>query len=983
MLPRKKAVLFLIFALSCCCWLQRFAQSKLPQEQVDTLRTIISAMGSKYWKFDSNSCQVEMVGTTRQEPLGSESIVECKCNLENSSYCHIVRIVLKGHNLPGILPPEMANLPYLQEVDFAYNYLGGTFPPEWASMKLKSISVLANRLSGKIPKHLGNISTLTYLNLEANQFSGSVPTEFGSLHSLKNLLLSSNRLSGELPTSFAKLINLTDFRINDNNFSGKIPNFILNWKQLMRLEIMGSGLEGPIPIDISQLTMLTDLRIANVQGKAQAFPDLSNTTGLNSLVLRNCNLSEEIPQYIWKFNELYTLDVSFNKLVGKIPSVLRAKYLKLVFLTGNMLSGEISGSMLKDGMSMNLNINLYRSSSMENALQSTLPCTKNFKCPKYECSFHVNCGGDDLVVKENSRKVSYEGDAVVEGGTAKYFTSSRSYWGLSSTGDFMDDNDVQNTRYVKAVKSTNLSELYSTARLSPIALTYFGYCLENGGYTVSLHFAEIFFTNDNTSSSLGKRMFDIYIQDTQVKKNFNIEDEAGGALKPLIIHFNATVKDNTLQIRFSWAGKGTTRIPNRGVYGPLISAISVVPNFKTCSDRKKGVHIYIIIGSVTIFFILFLLSILFWKYYLKGGKRCRNGMEGIHAQISTFTLKQIRAATNNFELENKIGEGGFGPVYKGQLPDGTAVAVKQLSSVSRQGNREFLNEIGLISCLQHPNLVKLHGCCIEGDQLLLVYEFMENNSLARVLFGDGAVLDWPMRLNICIGIAKGLAFLHDESRLKIVHRDIKATNILLDRNLNPKISDFGLARLEEEDKTHVSTQVAGTRGYMAPEYALWGHLSYKADVYSYGVVLLEIVHGKSNNSFMASDNTFLCLIEWAIHVIQNGNIVDLIDEKLGSEVNKEEVERVIKVAILCTNGSPSSRPTMSEVTSMLEGQMDIPDINQEQHSYTDDLRFSAIRDIRRFSESQNMNSKTIMRSEVSDSCENITEIAEDISIRSH
>lgn len=157
---------------------------------------------------------------------------------------------------------------------------------------------------------------------------------------------------------------------------------------------------------------------------------------------------------------------------------------------------------------------------------------------------------------------------------------------------------------------------------------------------------------------------------------------------------------------------------------------------------------------------------------------------------------------------------------QGQLPDGTVVAVKQLSSRSRQGNREFLNEIGMISCLQHPNLVKLHGCCIEGDQLLLVYEYMENNSLAHVLFGKQAsssdssrsqiILDWPTRFKICIGIAKGLAFLNDESRLKIVHRDIKATNVLLDRDVTPKISDFGLARLNEDEKTHISTKVAGT-----------------------------------------------------------------------------------------------------------------------------------------------------------------------------
>ncbi|XP_008246229.2 PREDICTED: probable LRR receptor-like serine/threonine-protein kinase At1g53440, partial [Prunus mume] len=170
----------------------------------------------------------------------------------------------------------------------------------------------------------------------------------------------------------------------------------------------------------------------------------------------------------------------------------------------------------------------------------------------------------------------------------------------------------------------------------------------------------------------------------------------------------------------------------------------------------------------------------------------------------------------------------------------------------------------MISGLQHPNLVRLFGCCIEANQLLLVYEYMENNSLARALFGpeEGPLkLDWPTRQKICLGIARGLAFLHEESALKVVHRDIKTTNILLDHDLSPKISDFGLAKLDEEENTHISTRVAGTIGYMAPEYALWGYLTYKADVYSFGVVALEIVAGKNNMKYRPNEN-FVCLVDW-------------------------------------------------------------------------------------------------------------------------
>ncbi|XVE53069.1 hypothetical protein DITRI_Ditri02bG0174800 [Diplodiscus trichospermus] len=306
-------------------------------------------------------------------------------------------------------------------------------------------------------------------------------------------------------------------------------------------------------------------------------------------------------------------------------------------------------------------------------------------------------------------------------------------------------------------------------------------------------------------------------------------------------------------------------------------------------------------------------------------------LKGIELQTTSFTLRQIKAATNNFDSANKIGEGGFGPVYKGILADGTAIAVKQLSAKSKQGNREFVTEIGMISALRHPHLVKLYGCCIEGDQLLLIYEYLENNSLARALF------DWPTRQKICIGIARGLAFLHEESRLKVVHRDIKATNVLLDKNLNPKISDFGLAKLDEEDNTHISTRIAGTYGYMAPEYAMHGHLSDKADVYSFGIVALEIVSGRSNTKQRAKEESISLnglqftgytdvssryYGKWSsyAHILkEKGSLLDFVYPRIGSNCNKEEVMLMINVALLCTNPTAAARPSMSSVVSMLEG----------------------------------------------------------------
>ncbi|KAI7756713.1 hypothetical protein M8C21_023934 [Ambrosia artemisiifolia] len=249
----------------------------------------------------------------------------------------------------------------------------------------------------------------------------------------------------------------------------------------------------------------------------------------------------------------------------------------------------------------------------------------------------------------------------------------------------------------------------------------------------------------------------------------------------------------------------------------------------------------------------------------------------------------------------------------------------------------------MISALQHPNLVKLYGCCIEGKELLLVYEYLENNSLARALFGkenQRLNLDWATRQRICIQVARGLAYLHEESRLKIVHRDIKATNVLLDKELNAKISDFGLAKLDEEENTHISTRIAGTIGYMAPEYAMRGYLTDKADVYSFGIVALEIVSGKSNTNYRPKEE-FVYLLDWAYVLQEQENLLELVDPGLGSNYSKKEAMRMLDIALLCTNPSPTLRPAMSAVVSMLEGKIPIQKQVVKRGAMDADMRFRA------------------------------------------
>nr|XP_043608851.1 receptor-like serine/threonine-protein kinase SD1-8 [Erigeron canadensis] len=288
--------------------------------------------------------------------------------------------------------------------------------------------------------------------------------------------------------------------------------------------------------------------------------------------------------------------------------------------------------------------------------------------------------------------------------------------------------------------------------------------------------------------------------------------------------------------------------------------------------------------------------------------------------VPFFDFKSISSATNYFSLANKLGQGGFGPVYKGMLPGGAEIAVKRLSSQSGQGLKEFKNEVLLIAKLQHRNLVRLLGYSMKDHEMMLVYEYMPNKSLDRFIFDrtpSNMSLDWSLRFDIIMGIARGLLYLHQDSRLRIIHRDMKASNVLLDEDMNPKISDFGLAKIVRGKDTESNTsRVVGTYGYMAPEYALDGLFSVKSDVFSFGVVVLEIISGKRNTGYYNNQQSF-SLISYAWGFWKNKTPLDLLDATLAESCNSIEVLRCMIVGLLCVQEYPQDRPTMTDVVLML------------------------------------------------------------------
>lgn len=549
-------------------------------------------------------------------------------------------------------------------------------------------------------------------------------------------------------------------------------------------------------------------------------------------------------------------------------------------------------------------------------------------------SFAINCGSSKTITASDSTKYEIDNANLT---SASYYVTNPTKWGVSNVGIFAEA--ISPTYIVNSLsqfQNTLDSELFQAERLSPSSLRYYGIGLQNGNYTVKLQFADAVFANPPTWKSVGRRIFDIYIQGVLKEKDFDIRKDAGGSsTKAVVKEFIAPVTNNFLEIHFFWAGKGTCCVPTQGFYGASISAISVSPSDftptvsnkppSTDSNKTRTGLIVGISAAVAVLGLLTICGILTWRNRKRRLSEQNEVFTGLDVKPYTFSYAELRTATEDFNPSNVVGEGGFGPVFKGKLTDGRTVAVKQLSATSHQGKGQFLAEIATISAVQHRNLVKLHGCCVEEEKRLLVYEYLENKSLDQAIFGKSDLhLDWPKRFEVLLGVARGLTYLHEESRVRIVHRDVKASNILLDADLNPKISDFGLAKLYDDKMTHINTRVAGTIGYLAPEYAMRGHLTEKADVFAFGVLALEILSGRPNSD-QNLDPEKVYLLEWAWTLHENRCDLEMVDKKLTS-FDKGVLSRIIGIALLCTQASPVLRPPMSRVVAMLVGDAEVTDV---------------------------------------------------------
>nr|VDD60729.1 unnamed protein product [Brassica oleracea] len=906
-------------------------------------------------------------------------LIKCDCSFVDSTICRIIALRARGMNVTGPIPQELWSLVYISNLNLNQNFLSGSLSPGIGNLtRMQWMTFGANALSGPLPKEIGLLTDLRSLAVDMNNFSGSLPPEIGNCTRLVKIYIGSSGLTGELPSSFVNLVNLEEAWINDIQLTGPIPAFLGNWTSLTTLRILGTNLSGPIPSTFANLASLTELRLGEISNSRSSLQFIRNMKSLSVLVLRNNNLTGTIPSNIADYLQLRQLDLSFNNLTGQIPSSLfNSSQLTHLFLGNNKLSGSLpikKSSSLSNldvsyndltgnlpswvrlpNLQLNLIANHFTVGGSDRRVFPGLDCLqKNFPCNRGKgvyFNFSVNCGGPDI---RSSSGALYEKDEG-ELGPASSFVSKTQRWAVSNVGLFTGSNSNQYRALSDTpFANTSDSELFQSARLSASSLRYYGLGLENGGYSVTLQFGEIQIQGSGTWTSLGRRLFDIYVQGKLVEKDFDVHRTANGSTSRVIQRvYKANVSENYVEIHLFWAGKGTCCIPAQGTYGPLVSAISATPDFIPTvanklppeSKKKIGIIAGAIVGAGMISILVIAIILI-----IRRKRKTAADEEVLHSldiRPYTFSYSELRAATQDFNPSNKLGEGGFGPVFKGKLNDGREIAVKQLSVASRQGKGQFVAEIATISAVQHRNLVKLYGCCIEGNQRMLVYEYLSNHSLDQALFGmqirlkhraavglhvavifveeNSLQLGWSDRFEICLGVAKGLAYMHEESSSRIVHRDVKASNILLDSDLIPKLSDFGLAKLYDDKKTHISTRVAGTIGYLSPEYVMLGHLTEKTDVFAFGIVALEIVSGRPNSS-PEMDDEKQYLLEWAWSLHQENRDMEVVDAGL-TGYDEEEVKRVIGVAFLCTQTDHAVRPAMSRVVGMLTGHVEIREAN--------------------------------------------------------
>ncbi|XP_057504582.1 receptor protein-tyrosine kinase CEPR1-like [Actinidia eriantha] len=838
------------------------------------------------------------------------------------SYLPKLQILCIGHNnFHGNFPNTITNCSHLEQLNMSSTYLTGPLPDFSPLESLKLLDLSYNFFTGDFPISVTNLTNLEVLNFNENGGFNlwKLPENFTRMEKLKSMVLTTCMVDGFIPKLIGNMISLVDLELSGNFLVGRIPAELGLLKNLKQLELYYNQLDGDIPEELGNLTELRDLDMSVNKLSGKIPVSICWLPKLEVLQLYNNSLTGEIPDVIANSTTLTTLSFYDNILTGEVPrGIGRSSPMVVLELSENQLSGELPAEVCNGGILVYFLV-------LENTFSGKIP--ESYARCESLLRFRVSYNQLEGSVPEGLLALPHVsiidlGYNQLNGTISKAIGNAKNLSEL-----FIQSNKIsgvippeisQAVNLVKIDLSYNLlsgpvpSEIGDLRKLNLLMLQ--GNKL-NSSIPVSLSSLKSLNVLDLSNNLLTGKIPQSLCELLPNSMNFS-ENQLSG---PIPLSF---IKGGLVE---SFSG-------NPGLCVQVYLSSSVT-NFPICSrsyNRKKINYIWVITISVAIIIVGLLL---FVKRWLSKEHSMMEHDDTLPSSVCSYDVKSFhricfdqREIIESMVDKNIVGHGGSGTVYKIELSRGEVIAVKKLWSRSTKDSasedrlvldKELKTEVETLGSVRHKNIVKLYSYFSSLDCRLLVYEYMPNGNLWDALHKGKVLLDWPTRHQIALGIAQGLAYLHHDLNPSIIHRDIKSTNILLDINYQPKVADFGIAKVLQArgGKDSTTTVIAGTYGYLAPEYAYSSKATTKCDVYSFGVVLMELITGRKpvEEEFGENKN----IIYWVSTKVETKEGATEVLDKHLSWLFKDEMINVLKIAIRCTYKTPGNRPTMSEVVQLL------------------------------------------------------------------
>ncbi|XP_021752360.1 leucine-rich repeat receptor-like protein kinase TDR [Chenopodium quinoa] len=823
----------------------------------------------------------------------------------------------------GPLPLDLPDIQYLEYLNLGGSYFSGGIPAEYGSIpSLNFLDLAGNSLNGTIPPELGSLSQLEHLEMGYNNFEGSLPIELGMLSNLQYLDISNCSLSGSIPQEIGNLTNLTALLLFSNDFSGVIPSSLSNLKGLQWLDLSGNRLSGSIPEWISELKELNVLSLLSNELSGEIPQGVGELPMLEFLLLWNNDLNGSLPSSLGTNGKLVKLDVSSNRLTGVLPEQLCSNNtLEKLILFNNLFTGELPTSLVNCTSLVRVRIqnNLFNGSIptgfghlpnlvfmdvSQNNLSGNIPNDLGIAPKLMNLNVSENFFSGELpngIWGSPSLQIFSASFCGISGNIPD-FKGCKSLYQIEMEGNNLKGTIPWNIGHCEKLISLNLRKNMLTG-IIPWEISTLP----------SINIVDLSY--NNLSGSIPSNFDNCRTLET-FNVSFNLLTGSIPSSGSIFPNLNAS----------SFMG-------NEGLCGNLIGkpclSGSPVAGASDMEDKKPkktaGAIVWIMAAAFGVgLFVLIAGSRCFHANY---SRKISEGKEIGPWKLTAFQRLNF-TADNVLEClamsDKIIGMGATGTVYRAEMPSGEIIAIKKLWGKQKETlrrRRGVLAEVEVLGNVRHRNIVRLLGCCCNREGTLLLYEYMPNGSLDDLLHGkvkgENLIADWLTRYKIALGVAQGICYLHHDCDPVIVHRDLKPSNILLDAEMEARVADFGVAKLIQSDES--MSVIAGSYGYIAPEYAYTLQVDEKSDIYSYGVVLLEILSGKrSVHPEFGEGNS---VVDWVRTKIKAKNgINDILDKNAGASCAsvREEMMLVLRVALLCTSRNPADRPSMRDVISMLQ-----------------------------------------------------------------